>query len=94
MAEKKRGGPRPGSGRKPQDGVTKKKSILVRLNESQEAGIRRYVDALNERRIAAGAEALPVATWVRDVILKASENDELRDSRVAARKAAAGNELL
>lgn len=74
---KARGGARPGSGRKPTSGVTMKTGIYLRCSGEQKTALHAYIDHLNEERAAAGLPPVDLSTWIRELALKHSGNEDL-----------------
>ena len=60
--------------------------IGVRVDDEQDAGLKSYVEDLNARRVAAGLKEIALATWGREVMLRAAGLDRLtEDGRAKAR---------
>lgn len=75
---------RPSFGDKPM-----KSGIYIRCSEEQKNAIIKYVDGLNNSRKNEGLPRIDVSSWMRELALKYSGNEELGMAAQAAKMAKA-----
>jgi uncharacterized protein YkwD len=66
-------------------------SIFIRCTEDQKAALKEYIDEINEDRAEKGLPRVDLSTWIRELALKHSGNEDLgmAAAALAAAKAAA-----
>lgn len=89
--KKSHGGRRDGAGRKPILGTAMSTGIYIRCSPEQKEALSVFVKALSAERVAQGLPNVELSTWLRELGLKFSGNEELglaAQARKAAEEAA------
>lgn len=91
----KRGGAREGAGRKPLLGSKMEAGVYVRCSQEQKEALETYIEALNEKRKAAGYPGkVSLSTWLRELALKHSDNEQLGAAARARAEAEAASSIV
>ncbi len=82
------GGARAGAGRPKKVAGGMKIGIYIRCSADQKAALVEHVAGLSAERTARGLPKLELSTWMREIALKHSGNEDLGAAAQAARRAA------
>lgn len=82
-----------GAGRPIEGKSAKNTGIFVRIEKTQRAAIEKYLVKLNASRVKKGLPKIKLSSWLREVGLKHSGNEEL-GAAAKARRAASVDESL
>ncbi len=83
-----RGGKRAGAGRPPQ-ASSLSAGLFIRTSEDQKAALLLFISGFNEKRAAKGLPRVELSTWVRELALKHSGNENLGAAAKAVKDAEA-----
>lgn len=90
-----RGGAREGAGRKPFLGSKMKSGVNVRCSEDQKEALESFIVDLNEKRKAKGYPGkVSLSTWLRELALKHSDNENLGAAARARAEAEAAASIV
>lgn len=88
------GGVRPGAGRPKKVDGGMKQGIYLRCSAEQKAALVAYVESLSADRVAKGLPKVDLSTWIRELALKHSGNEDLGAAAAARRAAEAAASIV